>query len=367
MVSPLQSFIQGQQAGQQASARRFDLEQARAAAPTQSALRDLALAGAQRQFETEGQQIGVGQEIERLRFMKNAADALLQVPIDQRGAAFERFTPLAQQVGMDLSQFTPDQLTDENLSNVSSQSAQFLRNPQGFTSAMRERQANLQALEGGIDPQTGQLKPRDQLTPQQLAAAISLGLEGRQPSLSAEDIEQRERAKLQAQVDVKPELQFAVKSAEEQAKRISAQTAEKRSSRKALEVYEGAFKNLADSLGQTFTGPGVGLIPAITADAQTAQASIAAMAPILKEIFRVAGEGTFTDKDQELLLGMIPDRSVHPEARKAILSNIDSIIRSRLGAATPERSEFDESPAEPAGQQQSFRTQGGEVVTFTVE
>jgi hypothetical protein len=55
------------------------------------------------------------------------------------------------------------------------------------------------------------------------------------------------------------------------------------------------------------------------------------MAPVLKQLFRAAGEGVFTDKDQELLIQMIPTRETNPEARKAMLDNIDAIVRAKLG------------------------------------
>jgi hypothetical protein len=58
------------------------------------------------------------------------------------------------------------------------------------------------------------------------------------------------------------------------------------------------------------------------------------MAPVLKQIFRVAGEGTFTDKDQALLLEMVPTRKDSPEARAIKTQNIDNIIRAKLGMDT---------------------------------
>jgi len=45
----------------------------------------------------------------------------------------------------------------------------------------------------------------------------------------------------------------------------------------------------------------------------------------------VAGEGVFTDRDQALLLDMVPKRSDRPEARFAKIRNIDAIINAKLG------------------------------------
>lgn len=99
----------------------------------------------------------------------------------------------------------------------------------------------------------------------------------------------------------------------------------------ALEVYEQAKTGLVQGLEGTATGPLLGKLPAITSSQQTAQGGVAAMAPILKQLFRAAGEGVFTDKDQELLLAMIPTRETNTEARNAMIQNIDAIVRAKLG------------------------------------
>lgn len=64
-----------------------------------------------------------------------------------------------------------------------------------------------------------------------------------------------------------------------------------------------------------------------------AEGSVAAMAPVLKQLFRTAGEGTFTDKDQQLLVSMLPTRTDTPAARQFKMTNIDNIVRAKLQAA----------------------------------
>ena len=100
-------------------------------------------------------------------------------------------------------------------------------------------------------------------------------------------------------------------------------------------MWMEARKGLEEGLGNSETGPLAGRIPAFTTEQQVAEGAVAATAPILKQIFRAAGEGTFTDKDQELLLQMVPTRLDTPEARKAKIENLDRIIRAKLGQATP--------------------------------
>lgn len=107
--------------------------------------------------------------------------------------------------------------------------------------------------------------------------------------------------------------------------------------KRAYGVYSTAIGGLSAGLAGANTGPIVGRLPALTSNQQIAESSVAAMAPILKQLFRSAGEGAFTDQDQKLLMDMIPTRAMRPEARKAALENIDAIVRAKLGmpAATP--------------------------------
>lgn len=99
----------------------------------------------------------------------------------------------------------------------------------------------------------------------------------------------------------------------------------------ALALYETARDGLIAGLEGTSTGPIAGRIPAFTAGQQTAEGGVAAMAPVLKQLFRVSGEGVFTDKDQQLLLDMVPKRTDLPESRKAKIENIDKIVKAKLG------------------------------------
>lgn len=98
----------------------------------------------------------------------------------------------------------------------------------------------------------------------------------------------------------------------------------------ALQQFEAAKQGLIEGLSGTETGPIAGRLPAFTTGQQVAEGGVAAMAPILKQIFRVAGEGTFTDRDQALLMEMLPTRRDTPEAAGAKLQNIDRIIQTKL-------------------------------------
>jgi hypothetical protein len=98
----------------------------------------------------------------------------------------------------------------------------------------------------------------------------------------------------------------------------------------AFNLYQTARQGLLDGLRGTNTGPLMGRMPAFTSGQQIAQGGVAAMAPVLKQLFRVAGEGVFTDRDQQLLLDMIPTRTANPDAITTQMENIDNIVRAKL-------------------------------------
>lgn len=96
-------------------------------------------------------------------------------------------------------------------------------------------------------------------------------------------------------------------------------------------LYDTAINQLVSGFDGAITFPGLGSLPALTERQQIAQGGVAAMAPILKQLFRVSGEGTFTDKDQALLMDMLPTRDDLPAARQAKLRALDAIVRTKLG------------------------------------
>jgi hypothetical protein len=115
------------------------------------------------------------------------------------------------------------------------------------------------------------------------------------------------------------------------ARPANAQTDKATANATSWDVYQAGMKGIKTGMEGSATGPIAGRIPAYTAAQQSAEGAVSAMAPVLKQLFRSAGEGVFTDKDQELLIAMMPTRKDHTEARKFKLDNIDSIVRAKLG------------------------------------
>jgi hypothetical protein len=104
---------------------------------------------------------------------------------------------------------------------------------------------------------------------------------------------------------------------------------------RTLDVWNVAKQGLMRALSGTTTGPASGRLPAVTSGQQIAEGAVAAVAPVLKQLFRSAGEGVFTDRDQQLLLDMVPQRTDHPETITAKVEMIDAIIQAKLAASIP--------------------------------
>lgn len=100
---------------------------------------------------------------------------------------------------------------------------------------------------------------------------------------------------------------------------------------RTFDAYSSSMQSLSDALGRMNTGPFVGYTTGNAPEAQVAQSARVAAGQALKNIFREAGEGAFTNADQEQLLSMLPDRYTDENAIPQIFANIDSQIRQKLG------------------------------------
>lgn len=103
----------------------------------------------------------------------------------------------------------------------------------------------------------------------------------------------------------------------------------------AFDAYNKAMEGVRGAFSKTDTGPMAGRLPAVTAAQQGAEGARAAAAPVLKQLFRSSGEGVFTDKDQQLLMDMMPDRKDHPEVVQQKLNTIDAIVKAKLNINGP--------------------------------
>ena len=127
-----------------------------------------------------------------------------------------------------------------------------------------------------------------------------------------------------------PKIAADTTAAQEEAKADVERKIAQRGNATAFDAYQQAMNNIRGSFAKTDTGPIAGRMPAVTAGQQTAEGAISAAAPVLKQLFRSAGEGVFTDRDQQLLIDMLPKRTDHPEVVESKLGMIDSVVAAKL-------------------------------------
>ena len=119
----------------------------------------------------------------------------------------------------------------------------------------------------------------------------------------------------------------------------------------AFEVYQQAVAGMQKALGATPTGYFMGMLPAVTVGMQKLDAATESFLPTLKDVFRGAGEGTFTEGDQQILTNLVPTRQDAPDVAAFKLEQLDRMVRIKLGQkpATPSADIDTQVPPVPAG------------------
>jgi hypothetical protein len=119
----------------------------------------------------------------------------------------------------------------------------------------------------------------------------------------------------------------------------------------AFEVYQQAVAGMQKALGATPTGYFMGMLPAVTVGMQKLDAATESFLPTLKDVFRGAGEGTFTEGDQQILTNLVPTRQDAPDVAAFKLEQLDRMVRIKLGQkpATPSADIETQVPPVPAG------------------
>lgn len=354
MVDVLGQIARGSALGEQLARR-----------PQRDALANLGVQQQQQALEQQQQaavqqrqQFDQQQALRRAQIINQSARALKQIDPAQRASAFQRLGPRLQQFGIDPQQFAGAGFTDQELDEAIVSTQGIISDPSQLTAAQRE----FEQMTDGLSPEERErarriglgLEPRAGTITGQERIATTPGLTEAVATSEAIQEGAKEAAKLEEKLQLEPQIESAVKEAVQAVVTKGEVAKEDRSNQRALNLYQTGMGGLSRALGQTETGPFFGLLPAVTTSQQVADGAIAAMAPILKSMFRSSGEGTFTDKDQELLLNMIPTRKDTPAARVSKLQNIDAIVKAKL-------SQTETAPVQPS----SFTSSGG--IQFTVE
>lgn len=303
----------------------------------QNALLDLQTQAAGREAEKHSFQMDAAKGAQLYRAM----ESLEKVPPESRVTQIEFMKEGLRKYGFDDDDW--DILaTDEGLAQGKAILSQY--KPIASDAGTREFNSLTQGLDDqdverarriklGLDPRASTSAEERIAGNSELTGAVAES----QATIAEAEASAKERGKLSEQLELKPQVESAVTEAVESIKNTVDDTAAEKSNARSLAVYDEAMAGLVSALGNTKTGPGMGWI-SLTSEQQVADGAVAAMAPVLKQLFRGAGEGTFTDRDQEMLLNMVPTRKDHPEAIKAKIENIDGIVRAKLGEQPAARS-----------------------------
>lgn len=276
------------------------------------------------------------QGVERLKLINRLAVKVKQLPPDRRqGFVGSLNQQMLQSVGIDPAQISGVQLDDQSLDALIAQTGAAI--PEAEASV---GQKEFESLTSGLSEQDKERARRIKLRldPGAVGSAaittattgLTEDVAGSQATIEGAKAGSREAAKLDEQLNKLPQVKAAVASAEQQVKELGDRRSTSAQNQISMNMYQAAMKGLILGLEGTDTGAIAGRLPAITANQQIADGAVAAMAPILKATFRTAGEGTFTNQDQELLLAMVPTRKDEPEARAAKINNINAIIAAKL-------------------------------------
>ncbi len=152
----------------------------------------------------------------------------------------------------------------------------------------------------------------------------------------------KETGTLTAKLNLEPKVKEAIATTLANVKAIALDKTKEKSNAKAFELYQAGIKGLADAFSNASTGVISGTMFALTDNNRIAKGAGAVMLPIMKDMFRSAGEGIFTDKDQEVLEKMLPTTNDSPAVAKSKLRLMDVIVQAKIG---PKQQTQDAKPA----------------------
>lgn len=190
LAGALLGGIQGRQnvlAGQQ-SLQQGQMQLDRA--PQVAAQQD---ARAQQKLQQGEQQISENQfmqAVQTARVENRLAKQIRSLPLGERERFKQSLDPdMLQSVGIDPQQVAETGTSDQALDDIIRQTDAALAAVDGgrVPAEQQNRQALMEQVQSGIDPQTGRLKPEDQLTATERAAAIDLGLLARSGTITGQE------------------------------------------------------------------------------------------------------------------------------------------------------------------------------------
>lgn len=129
----------------------------------------------------------------------------------------------------------------------------------------------------------------------------------------------------------KADVASDVSTATSKAERDAAQAARLVKAKQVYTPFGTQLTALRDAFKGTGTGPLVGQFSGYTSSSQKALAARDIMSPMLKQVVRDSGEGTFAKNDQDQIDAMMPKETDLPEVVDYKIGLLDTFVRGKLG------------------------------------
>tara|TARA_B110000285_G_scaffold230569_1_gene297443 strand:+ start:1935 stop:3158 length:1224 start_codon:yes stop_codon:yes gene_type:complete len=116
-------------------------------------------------------------------------------------------------------------------------------------------------------------------------------------------------------------------------KKVIADKKQQEKDYQAYKLVSTDLKNTYQSIGATLTGSLQGNLPAASQNSRMFETTQKQMLPLLKDVFRKPGEGTFTEGDQRLLTELLPNRTMDAEEFNAAITRLDAVVAMKVSQA----------------------------------
>jgi hypothetical protein len=169
-MDALSSFLSGKQAGIGLQQQKLALDEAKQSAPHRAAMRDVTLERQQQQLQSRQG----AQSLQGMQLLGQFSKRAKQLPLEQRVSLFENVKPALEKFGVDINgiDYSTD-FTDAGLAELDTGLGQV---QQQMTGGERQREQLKREVQGAIDPNTGQLKPIEEMTALEISAARKLDM-----------------------------------------------------------------------------------------------------------------------------------------------------------------------------------------------
>ena len=116
-------------------------------------------------------------------------------------------------------------------------------------------------------------------------------------------------------------------------KKVIADKKQQEKDYQAYKLVSTDLKNTYKNIAANLTGPLQGNLPAASQNSRMFETTQKQMLPLLKDVFRKPGEGTFTEGDQRLLTELLPNRTMDAEEFDVAIKRLDAVVAMKVSQA----------------------------------